>query len=76
MRVCLPVVTLISRSDLLRAEGKERKAEETLSEVLDKAREADKRLRKEGSERERLSNELNKVGAPHHTSGRVWTSRI
>lgn len=47
--------------DLSRAEGKTKKTEEALSAMIVRAKEAEKRLRKESSERERMSADLAKV---------------
>lgn len=50
-----------SRVDLSRAEGRYRKSQEACSSTIAKAKDADKRLRKETEEKERVSAELEKL---------------
>lgn len=54
-------VLVCHNADLSRAEGEARKAEEACSATLVRAKDAEKRLRKEVNERERVSAELTKV---------------
>lgn len=55
------ITSLFDPADLSRAEAKVRKIEGALSVSLVRAKDAEKRLRKETSERELVSTELKKV---------------
>eukprot|EP00904_Undaria_pinnatifida_P004384 jgi/Undpi1/13947/HiC_scaffold_9.g03598.m1 len=61
-------------TDLSRAEGEVRKSEEACSTTLARAKDAEKRLRKEASERERVSAELTKVSELRETEKSALTA--